>query len=106
MIISVGKGEWNVEATWLSVLPPLIAIGFALWTREVILSLLLGILSGAFILSGFSLTEALGETFTTVFAQLADPEWNVPILAFLLLLGGLTALITESGVRKRSAAGR
>lgn len=86
-----------MEATWLSVLPPLIAIGFALWTREVILSLLLGILSGALILSGFSLTEALGETFTTVFAQLADPEWNVPILAFLLLLGGLTALITESG---------
>lgn len=91
------KGAVSLEATWLSILPPLIAIGFALLTREVVLSLLLGILSGTFILSGFSVTQALENMFTTVYKQVADPEWNIPNLSFLLLLGGLTALVTTSG---------
>ena len=36
-------------AGWLSILPPIIAIGLALITKEVISSLLIGILSGTFI---------------------------------------------------------
>lgn len=86
-----------MEGTWLSIIPPLIAIGCALLTREVILSLLFGIFSGAFILSGFSLTQGLGETFVVIFNQMADPEWGVPLTVFLLLLGGLTSLVSVSG---------
>ena len=83
--------------TWLSLLPPLIAIGVALITREVILSLLLGIVSGTFILANFSVTEGLTNSFEIIYAQVADPEWAIPNIIFLLVLGGLTALISASG---------
>ena len=36
-------------AGWLSILPPIIAIGLALVTKEVLSSLLLGVLSGSLI---------------------------------------------------------
>lgn len=83
--------------TWLSLLPPLIAIGVALITREVILSLLLGIVSGSIILANFSITQGITNSFEIVYNQVADPEWAVPNIIFLLVLGGLTALITASG---------
>ncbi|GGA79150.1 Na+/H+ antiporter NhaC family protein [Ornithinibacillus halotolerans] len=90
-----------MEATWWSIIPPLLAIGFAIATREVLLSLFIGIVSGCLILAGFSLTSGLPDTFQTIFASAADPEWNTPILAFALLLGGLTALLQKSGATER-----
>lgn len=83
--------------TWLSLLPPLIAIGAALLTREVILSLSLGIVSGSLILADFSVSKGLTDSFQVVFAQVADPDWAVPNIIFLLVLGGLTALVGASG---------
>ena len=38
-----------MEYSWLSILPPIIAIALALLTKEVISSLLIGILSGVLI---------------------------------------------------------
>ncbi|MBM7855415.1 tetracycline resistance efflux pump [Desulfohalotomaculum tongense] len=86
-----------MEYGWLSVIPPLIAITAALITKEVLLSLFLGIFVGAFILSDYSLIAAFEKTFAIGFKSMSDPEWNIPILAFLFLLGGLTALISASG---------
>ena len=37
---------------WLSILPPVLAIVLAIWTRQVFLSLFLGIWSGWVILEG------------------------------------------------------
>jgi len=39
----------SVYVGWLSILPPIIAIGLALITKEVISSLMIGILSGTLI---------------------------------------------------------
>lgn len=82
---------------WLSIIPPLIAITAALITKEVLLSLFLGILIGAWILTDYHLLNAFEKTFTIVFSGMSDPEWNLPILGFLFLIGGLTALIAASG---------
>lgn len=90
-----------MEATWWSIIPPLIAIACAIITREVLLSLLLGVVSGAFILADFSPTVALGDSFQTIFAQIADPDWNIPIIIFVLMLGGVTALLTKSGATEQ-----
>ncbi|MFS0576975.1 Na+/H+ antiporter NhaC family protein [Sporosarcina sp. 179-K 3D1 HS] len=90
-----------MEATWWSILPPLLAIGCAIITREVVLSLLLGVVSGALLLANFSITGGLSDSFQTVFAQVADPEWTTPILIFALMLGGVTALLTKSGATER-----
>lgn len=86
-----------MEGTWLSIIPPLLAIGFAIWTRKVLVSLLIGIVSGSFILANFSIVGSLTNTFQTIILQITDTEWNVPIIIFVLLLGGLTSLLANSG---------
>ena len=45
-----------IQAGWLSILPPVIAIVLAFLTKEVIFSLTLGILSGAVIYAHFPMT--------------------------------------------------
>ncbi|MTI80239.1 MAG: Na+/H+ antiporter NhaC family protein [Firmicutes bacterium] len=86
-----------MEYGWLSVVPPIIAITAALITKEVLLSLFLGIFVGAWILADYSIINAFEKTFSIGFAGMSDPTWNIPILAFLFLLGGLTALVSASG---------
>lgn len=86
-----------MEYGWLSILPPLIAIAVALITKEVFISLFLGIFVGALILADYNLLAAFERLFEIVFGGMADPEWNIPILAFLFLLGGLSAVIAASG---------
>ncbi|CAM4395400.1 Na+/H+ antiporter NhaC family protein [Shewanella livingstonensis] len=85
----------------LSVLPPLVAITLAILTRKVLLSLGLGIVFGALLLTDFSLVGS-GEYILSTASQLvwkdaALNSWNVYILGFLIVLGMITALITVSG---------
>ena len=80
-----------------SVVPPLVAIALALITKEVIFSLLIGIMSGALIYSG--LGNPLGiftVTIDTMIGKLADGD-NAAMVIFLALLGGLVAVITKAG---------
>lgn len=90
--ISISVGIW-------SVLPPLIAIVLALITKEVIFSLLLGVLSGAAIYS-FATDGGVVGIFTTtinlMISKLADGD-NAAMVVFLALLGALVALITRAG---------
>ncbi|GGB47968.1 Na+/H+ antiporter NhaC family protein [Shewanella inventionis] len=85
----------------LSVLPPLVAITLAIFTRKVLLSLGLGIVLGALLLTDFSVVGS-GEYIANTASQLvwkdaALNSWNVYILGFLIVLGMITALITVSG---------
>lgn len=93
----------------LSLLPPLVAIGLAILTRRVLLSLGLGILVGALLLNAANPLAALGDLAARLLALfwtlpaaneagLGSPEaWNLSILGFLLLLGAMVALVTLSG---------
>ncbi|MCW3174275.1 Na+/H+ antiporter NhaC family protein [Shewanella subflava] len=85
----------------LSLLPPAIAIVLAIVTRKVLLSLGVGILVGALLLTQFSLGDTstfLAETVTgLVWDDGALNSWNLQILGFLIMLGMITALITVSG---------
>lgn len=84
------------ETIW-SIVPPVITIILALLTKEVYMSLIIGILSGAFLFTGFDLLVSI----ETMFAIMADKIGNnVNILVFLVLLGILVALITKSGASK------
>lgn len=87
--------------TWLSIIPPLLAIGFAILTRKVYLSLFIGIVSGAFIINQFTILDSFTLIFQTIWSVISDVEWNVPILVFVLLLGGLTSLLSNSGATER-----
>ena len=81
---------------WIILLPPVAAIALALWTREVYLSLFLGLLLGTTIIAGgnpiLGLRE-LGDQLVRVFSSAS----NTRIVFFCLLVGSLIALIQASG---------
>ena len=82
--------------TFLSLLPPIIAIALALITKEVYSSLFIGILSGALIYSNLNIWGMLTNTCDVMIAKLSD-SWNVGILIFLVLLGMMVSLINKAG---------
>ena len=92
--------ESDAYATILSLLPPVVAIGLALITKEVYTSLFVGIITGALLYSNFNL-ELMGNTLlfaeeNGLVSKLAD-SWNVGILVFLVLLGILVAMLNKAG---------
>lgn len=93
----------NAVGTLWSLLPPIVAIGLALITKEVYSSLFVGSLTGAVI---YAVSASLGAegVFTTVvrdglIANLAD-SYNVGILIFLVVLGTIVALMNKAGGSK------
>jgi len=81
---------------WLSLLPPILAIGLALSTRQVFLSLAAGIWLGFVILAGgnpFTGMLAAVEACVAVFSDAG----NTRVIIFTLLVGALIALIQRSG---------
>ena len=87
----------DVTATVWTLLPPIIAIALALITKEVYSSLMIGILSGALLYTGFHPLKAVETTFTIMGGKLGD---NINICIFLVLLGILVSLITKSGASR------
>ena len=86
-----------MSGTVFSLLPPVAAIGLALLTKEVYLSLLIGILAGCFLFSGANPIHAV-ETMTGIMGGKIGE--NVNILLFLSFLGIIVALITRSGASR------
>ena len=82
--------------TFLSLLPPVIAIALALITKEVYSSLFIGILSGALIYSNLNIWGMLTNTCDVMIGKLSD-SWNVGILIFLVLLGMMVSLVNKAG---------
>ena len=86
-----------MSGTAWALLPPVVAIALALITKEVYLSLLIGILSGALLVTGFNPLTSVETTFTIMGEKIGG---NADILIFLVLLGILVALITKSGASR------
>ncbi len=81
---------------WVVLLPPLIAITLALWTRQVFLSLVTGLWVGTTILSNGNPIAGLAYMAEVIVAVFAEPS-NTKILLFSLVVGGLIALVQVSG---------
>ena len=84
------------QTAW-SILPPVITIVLALWTKEVYMSLIIGIFSGALLLAGGNPIEAIMTMFKVMSDKVGS---NVNILVFLVILGILVAAITRSGATR------
>jgi tetracycline resistance efflux pump len=87
----------NVYATFWSIIPPVIAIGLALITKEVYSSLFIGIVSGALLYSNFNPLRAFDAMFTEGFIPSLAYSWNVGILIFLVALGTMVCLMNKAG---------
>ena len=78
------------------IIPPLLTIVLAFLTKDVIVSLFLGIFSGALIVGyGNPLTAVIRLT-DLIADNLAD-GWNIRIFLFCALLGSLVGLLTKTG---------
>lgn len=82
--------------TWVSLLPPVVAIFLALTTREVILSLFAGIWVGALFITEFHLTAGTALSLSTLTDSLAESD-HIAIIVFSLLLGGMVGVMSRSG---------
>ncbi|NJB84582.1 Na+/H+ antiporter NhaC [Lewinella marina] len=88
---------------WLSILPPLIAIGLALIFKEVIISLFAGIWVGAFIAGGLRFEFFLGviksllATIDTYIIESLNDSGHLSVLVFSLMIGGMVAVISRNG---------
>ena len=87
----------DITATVWTLLPPIIAIALALITKEVYSSLLIGILAGALLYTGFNRLHAVETTFEIMGGKLGG---NINICIFLVLLGILVSLVTKSGASR------
>ena len=94
--LSMARESVGSYATFMALLPPIIAIGLALLTKEVYSSLFVGILAGALIYSNWNIWDMILVTFDTMISKICD-SWNVGILIFLVLLGMMVSMINKAG---------
>jgi len=81
---------------FLAIIPPILTIILAIVTKEILMSLLIGVFSGCLILTQWNPVSALEKmTGITVF-QLTDVS-NIYVVLIVFLLGGLIGLLTKSG---------
>jgi tetracycline resistance efflux pump len=80
---------------WLSILPPLITIVLAVWSKQVLPSLLAGLIAGSYFLNP-SLVGGF-ETATDNIVKLLSDKGNLQVLIFLYLFSGLIGLLKKSG---------
>ncbi|GAB3547714.1 Na+/H+ antiporter NhaC [Actinopolyspora lacussalsi] len=89
-----------MTATWLSILPPLLAIALALLTRQVIPALLAGIWLGAWLLEGATFTGLGTSLLDTVGVYIVDAladRDHVMIVVATMMIGGLVGVIRRNG---------
>lgn len=84
------------DPTWVSVLPPVLAIVLAIWTRQVYLSLAAGIWLGWMILEDWNPLSGLAVAIDETVAVLASAG-NANVILFTLVIGALIATVEASG---------
>lgn len=94
--------EGKAIPLWLGIIPPLVAIVLALIFKEVVSSLLLGILAGAMTI-GFYTKGFLGAItgfFTVSGKYLIDAlndSGHLSVIVFSVLIGGIVTVISKNG---------
>lgn len=90
--------------TWLSIMPPLIAIVIALLLKEVISALFFGILAGTFIMNLFdgqppltSLGNGMLRVVDTYITGALFNNEHTIIIIFTILIGGMVRIISANG---------
>ena len=83
-----------MESTWLALLPPILAIIISLITKEVNLSLIIGIIVGCGLYCNFNPFTTMNTTFDIMSTKVYG---NMGVLIFIILLGMIVHLMNMSG---------
>ena len=90
-------GSTAVEASWLSILPPIVALGASVALKQVIVALILGVWTGGMVIHRGKPALSLLRVFDKYMVRaLADPE-HAGVLLFTLLLGGTIGIVQRAG---------
>ncbi|MGO4889291.1 Na+/H+ antiporter NhaC family protein [Anaerobacillus sp. MEB173] len=84
-----------MEANWLSIIPFLVVIPVAIFTRQVLPGLFLGLLVGSYIKEP-SVIGGIQAMFTYIVQAIIDPN-NIKIIVFLYAFSGLVGMIKMTG---------
>ena len=84
------------DPAWYSILPPVLAIVLAIWSKQVIPSLAAGIWMGHTLLNQFNPLAGLANGLDGMINVFADPG-DTRVLVFTLLIGPLIGTIEHSG---------
>jgi len=89
-----------MENTFVSLLPPIVTIGLAIWTKRIFVSLGIGVALGSLLLNEWDVVGAITGVFelagSLIYAEGALTE-EIYILFFILMLGVLTCYIHVLG---------
>lgn len=95
VVASVSGADFSFAQTFWALLPPVVAIGLALITKEVFSSLFVGLLLGALMASDASFTGTMDTMIEDgLIAAIAD---SAGIFLFLVILGIIVALVNRAG---------
>ena len=103
----IGQINANKFGIW-TLIPPIVAIVLAFITKNVVVSLFIGILSGSFILNMGSgnlilvLIKSFLDVVNRALESLSDP-WNAGIILQVLSIGGVINLVAKMGGAKAIA---
>lgn len=84
-----------MEASWLSLLPFFIVIGSALWVKNILPGLVMGLIVGSLAVE-MTWLGGLRQSVHYIVQTLSEPE-NIKIIGFLYLFGGLIGLMQIAG---------
>ncbi|RMD85618.1 MAG: sodium:solute symporter, partial [Calditrichaeota bacterium] len=89
-------GNFIKSIGWLSVLPPVIAIILAIWTKQVFISLFFGIWLGWTILAQGNPIAGLQDALEAC-VRVFEDGGNTKVIAFSAMVGALIAYTQRSG---------
>ena len=84
-----------MEYGFLSLVPPLLTIALALITKNVFLSLFIGIMTGSFVLNGFAPLASINAGLYSIVDSMS--QGNTIIIASCLIVGAVIHLMEKSG---------
>ena len=84
-----------MEYGFLSLIPPLLTIALALITKNVFLSLFIGIMTGSFVLNGFAPLASINAGLYSIVDSMS--QGNTIIIASCLIVGAVIHLMERAG---------
>jgi Na+/H+ antiporter NhaC len=90
----------TTAVSWISILPPLLAIVLALTLRQVIPALFMGVWFGAWAINGFTVSGLLNgllESFQIHILDAVADANHAAVVLFSLMIGGTVGIISRNG---------
>lgn len=82
---------------FIALLPALVMITLVIITRKVLISLGVGVILAAFIHADYDFIEAITYIVNSFLGIITDLGWYLPILGFVVIIGGITSIIALAG---------